>query len=84
MPDLLPYLHPSSKGRGRHIQSDKYKLVVGGLGIVYGGASISEARRRFRQCVIHSQIAGTRYFGKPVTLFKDYGIMLEYRPVDRE
>jgi hypothetical protein len=64
------------------ILSDPYRLVVGGVGIVYGGKSMLEARRRFRLFVIYSQIAGTGYFGKPVTLFKDYGIMLEYHPSD--
>ena len=48
----------------------RYRIVVGGAGIVYDEQDLPGARRRFRLLEIHSQIPGTRYFGKSVVLFK--------------
>jgi hypothetical protein len=68
----------------RHILCDQYRLVVGRVGIVYDGKSKSEARRRFRLFIIQSRTAGSRYAGEPVTLFKNYVVIKEYNPPDRE
>jgi hypothetical protein len=59
---------------------DQYRLVVGRVGIVYDEKSKSEARRRFRLFVIQSQTTGSRYSGEPVTLFKNYEMLMEYHP----
>jgi hypothetical protein len=58
------------------IQINQYRVVVGGAGIVYAGASEIEARRQYRDSVFLST-------GEAVTLFKDYEIIREYHP-DRE
>ena len=60
----------------------KYRLVVGGIGVVYEGDSVSEAKRQFRLFLAKSQTAGSKYSGEPVTLFKNYDIIREYRPPD--
>jgi hypothetical protein len=71
--------------RGRwHILSDQYRVVVGGVGIVYDGASVSESKRQFRLFVAKSKTAGFIAAGNSVTLFKNYGIIKEYQPPDQQ
>ena len=55
-------------------------MVIGVLGIVFDAASEFEAKRQFDQFVIQSQTAGSRFFGEPVTLFKNQEIIAEYHP----
>jgi hypothetical protein len=58
----------------------KFRLVVGGAGIVHEGESMSEAKRLFRLFVIESKNAKSKSAGKSVTLFKDFVIIKEYHP----
>jgi hypothetical protein len=58
----------------------EYRIVVGVLGIVFDGASESEAKRQFDQFVIQSKTAGSRFFEEPITLFKNAERIREYRP----
>ena len=60
----------------------KYRIVVGGTGMVYDGESKSEAMRQFRLFVIQSKTATSNSAGKLVTLFKNYAIIKEYLPPD--
>jgi hypothetical protein len=62
----------------------RYRLVVGGIGIVYDGESKSEANLRFRMFVLQSNTIGSQLARSRVTLFKNYKIMKEYHPPDRE
>jgi hypothetical protein len=55
-------------------------VVIGVLGIVFDVASELEAKRQFDQFVFQSKTAGSRFFGDPVTLFKNQEIIAEYRP----
>ena len=71
-------------GTGGTLALIKYRLVVGGLGKVYDGESTSEAMRRFRMFVVQSKTAGSGSAGESVTLFKNYEIIKEYQPPDRE
>ena len=67
-----------------HILFDQYRVVVGIIGIVYDGDSVLEAKRQFRLFVRKSKTAGSSSAGEAVTLFKNYEIINEYRPPDRE
>jgi hypothetical protein len=49
----------------------KYRLLVGGLGIAYEGASETKAWRQFSLFVTESKIARSRSAGGCVTLFRD-------------
>jgi hypothetical protein len=62
---------------------DQYRVVVGGTGIVYDGDSVSEAKRQFKLFMRKSKSAG-RSAGESVTLFKNYEIINQYHPPDRE
>jgi hypothetical protein len=68
----------------RHILFVQYRVVVGGIGIVYDGESVLEAKRQFRLFIRKSKTAGSSSAGESVTLFKNYEIINEYRPPDRE
>jgi hypothetical protein len=61
-----------------------YRLIVGGSGIVYEGISMLEANRQFRLFVIQSKAEGSGSFRESVTLFKNYEIIKQYNPRDRE
>ena len=52
---------------------DHYRVVVGGVGIVYDGESLAEAKRRYRSHIVEST-------GESVTLFKNYNVIREYHP----
>jgi hypothetical protein len=58
----------------------KFTLVVGGVGIVHEGESVSEAKRLFTLFVIESKNAKSKSAGRPVTLFKNFVIIKEYHP----
>ena len=62
----------------------RYSLVVGGIGMVYEGESMSEANRQFTLFVVQSKAKGDGSNGETVTLFKNYEIIREYHPPDRE
>jgi hypothetical protein len=62
----------------------RYRTVVGGIGIVYDGLSSTEAYRKFNLFVAESETEGSAAAGKLVTVFKDYEIVREYFPPDRE
>jgi hypothetical protein len=62
----------------------KYRLIVGGSGMVYEGKSKSEAKRRFKLFVIQSKTAGSGCSGEAIMLFKNYEKIEEYRPADHE
>jgi hypothetical protein len=62
----------------------KYRLVVGGVGIVYDGESEREARRQFNLLVTQSKELGSKSARRSVTLFKNYEIIKEYNPPERE
>jgi hypothetical protein len=62
----------------------KYSLVVEGRGMVYEGQSMSEANRQFTLFAIQSKAKGAGSNGETVTLFKNYDIIREYNPPDRE
>ena len=62
----------------------KYSLVVGGRGMVFEGESMSEANRQFTLFVIQSKAKVVGSNGETVTLFKNYDIIREYNPPDRE
>ena len=65
--DPYPYISiPDPTRRGGIYLFDQYRLVIGGVGIVYDGESRSEAQTRF---------ISTR---RSVTLFKNYEILSEY------
>ena len=52
--------------------------------MVYDGDSVLEAKRQFRQYVLQSKTAESKPGGESVTLFKNYEIIKEYHPPDRE
>ena len=54
----------------------RYRVVVGGLGIVFDGCSESDGRNQYRIFVIQST-------GESVALFKGYEIMQEFHPNGR-
>jgi hypothetical protein len=58
-----------------HILVDQYRVVVGGIGIVFESESLAEAKRQYRLYVSQSD-------GESVALFKDYEIVREYNPAD--
>jgi hypothetical protein len=58
----------------------KYRLVVGGVGIVYDGESEREAKRPFNLLVTQSKELGSKSARRSVTLFKNYQIIKEYNP----
>ena len=63
----------------------KYRLLVGGVGITYEGASESVARRRFKLFVMQSKTEGSSSFGESVTLFRNFDVVGKFRsPIDRE
>ena len=62
----------------------KYRLLIAGRGLIYDGESKSEADRQFTLFVTQSKNAVSTYFRERVTLFRDYEIISEYRPPDRE
>jgi hypothetical protein len=64
--------------------SDQYRIVVGGAGIVFDDYSEWEAKRQFNQFVVQSKTVGSAEAGRSVTLFKNYAIIKEYWPPDRE
>ncbi len=64
--------------RRRDILFDQYRVVVGGMGIVYEGDSVSEAKRQFRLFLGKSKAAKSGSAGEPVTLFKNYDIIRDY------
>jgi hypothetical protein len=68
--------------RGRYTFMKKYKLVVGGIGMVFEGDSRSEANRWFRQFVLQSKEAKCQSAEESLTLFKNYNIIREYRSPD--
>jgi hypothetical protein len=53
-----------------HVPIPKYRVVVGGSGMVYEGESLSEAKRQFTRFVLQSKTAGSKSAGETVTLFK--------------
>jgi hypothetical protein len=63
-----------------NIAGDQYRVIVGVLGIVFDDDAASEAKRQFDQFVIHSKTEGSRFFGEPVTLFRNDEIIESYRP----
>ena len=67
-----------------HVLFDQYRVVVGRIGIVYDGDSVLEAKRQFRLFMRKSKAAGSSSAGESVTLFKNYEIINEYHPPDRE
>jgi hypothetical protein len=67
-----------------HVLFEQYRVVVGRIGIVYDGHSVLEAKRQFRLFMRKSKTAGSGSAGESVTLFKNYGIINEYHPPDRE
>ena len=58
----------------------KYRLVVGGVGMVYDGESEREAKRQFNLFVIQSKDLRSKSARRSVTLFKNYEIIKEYNP----
>jgi hypothetical protein len=70
--------------RGGMSSVTTYRLIVGGSGIVYEGISMLEANRQFRLFVIQSKAEGSGSFRESVTLFKNYEIIKQYNPPDRE
>jgi len=67
-----------------HVLFDQYRVVVGRIGIVYDGDSVLEAKRQYRLFMLKSKTAGSSSAGESVTLFKNYEIINEYHPPDRE
>jgi hypothetical protein len=63
----------------RHILFDQYRVVVGGVGIVYDGDSVSEAKRQYKLFMDKSKTAGSESAVETVTLFKNYEIIREYQ-----
>ena len=64
--------------RRRDILFDQYRVVVGGVGIVYDGDSASEAKRQFKMFMDKSKTARSGSAAEAVTLFKNYEIIREY------
>jgi hypothetical protein len=60
----------------------RYRLIVTGIGIVYDGDSVSEARRQFRMFVVQSKTKDSNSARCSVILFKHYEIVWEYHPPD--
>jgi hypothetical protein len=58
----------------------KYRLLVGGLGVAYEGASETEGWRQFSLFVTASKIARSRSAGECVTLFRDFEVLRSYTP----
>jgi len=58
----------------------KYRLLVGGLGIAYEGASETEGWRQFSLFVTESKIKRSRSAGECVTLFRDFEVLRSYTP----
>jgi hypothetical protein len=58
----------------------RYRVVIGGMGIVFDGYSMSEAHVQFRIFVVRSKTAASRLPAGSVLLFKNHKIILEYRP----
>jgi len=64
----------------RNILFDQYRVVVGGVGIIYDGDSVSEAKRQFKLFMDRAKTARSDSATEAVTLFKNYEIIREYRP----
>jgi hypothetical protein len=86
-PDIFKLVHSVTSatwrlptGRGGISSVIKYRLVVGGVGIVYDGESKSEARLQFSRFVIQSKNPRSKSARRSVTLFKNYEIIKEYHP----
>jgi len=60
----------------------RYRVVVGGRGVVFDGCSISGANRQFKLIMARFYTEGSMYFGKPITLLKDGEMIREYYPPD--
>ena len=56
-----------------NILVDHYRVVVGGVGIVFDGETMAEAKRQYRLYVGQSD-------GESVALFKNYDAIREYYP----
>jgi len=57
----------------------RYRIVVGGIGVVYEGESGPEADQRFEMFEARSKISGSAS-AKRVRLFKNYEMVREYYP----
>ena len=55
----------------------RYRVVVGGVGIIFAGESLAEALRQFTLFAVRSA-------RKSVALFKDCDIIKEFQPPARE
>ena len=58
----------------------RYRVVVGGMGIVFDGYSNSEAHAQFRIFVARSKAAASRLVAGSVLLFEDAEILREFHP----
>jgi hypothetical protein len=58
----------------------RYRIVVGGLGIVFDGYSRLEANLQFSVFVARSEAAKSRLAAGSVLLFKDAEIVREFHP----
>jgi hypothetical protein len=86
-PDIFGLVHSVTSafwrlpaGSGGMSPVIKYRLVVGGVGIVYDGESEREAKRQFNLFVIQSKDLRSKSARRSVTLFKNYEIIKEYNP----
>jgi hypothetical protein len=58
----------------------RYRVVVGGLGIVFDGYSSSEAHAQFRIFVGLSKASASRLTAGSVSLFPDSEVIREFHP----
>jgi hypothetical protein len=59
----------------------RYRVEVGGVGVVFDGYSCSEARRQFRIFVTRSKTNGSRLEAcSAISLFKDAELMRQFHP----
>ena len=58
----------------------RYRIVVGGLGIVFDGYSNSEANAQFRIFVARSKAAKSRLTAGSVLLFENVEVIREFHP----
>ena len=67
----------------RNILVDQYRVVVWGTGVVYDGTK-SEAMRQFNLFVVQSKNAKSESDRRSVTLFKNFEMIREHRPLDQK
>jgi hypothetical protein len=69
-----------NKDATAHYSEVRYRVVVGGLGVVFDGYSSSEGQMQFQIFVGRSKAAKSRLTAGSVLLFQDEKVIREFHP----